>query len=120
MHWTCPSLVPGSTEAELDSDDLDDDDDDDDDDSIDEGEEERGPSASGGQKGAETLDRLKRYMDQMDQELMGTNIGQSFTQKVRLELLICPFLHNSVSVYPAFHLLQWQGTLGASHFLFCD
>ncbi|KAM3862656.1 protein ecdysoneless homolog [Diretmus argenteus] len=71
----------GTKEEELDSDDLDDDDDDDDDEEEDEEEEEQGSSRSHGEKGAETLDKLRTYMDQMDQELMGTNIGQSFTQK---------------------------------------
>uniref|UniRef100_A0A1A8LYS4 Ecdysoneless homolog n=1 Tax=Nothobranchius pienaari TaxID=704102 RepID=A0A1A8LYS4_9TELE len=65
----------GSKE-ELDSDDLDDDDDDDDD----EDETEEGSSNHADMSGAETLDGLKRYMDQMDQELMSTNVGQSFTQ----------------------------------------
>ncbi|KAM4607054.1 protein ecdysoneless homolog isoform 2-T2 [Polymixia lowei] len=80
----------GSKDEDLDSDDLDDDDDDDDDDNNDEEEEEEegeeeekvdGASGPQGEKGAETLDGLRRYMDQMDQELMGTNVGQSFTQK---------------------------------------
>uniref|UniRef100_A0A8C6LZX8 Ecdysoneless cell cycle regulator n=1 Tax=Nothobranchius furzeri TaxID=105023 RepID=A0A8C6LZX8_NOTFU len=70
----------GSKE-ELDSDDLDDDDDDDDDD---EDETEKGSSDHADMSGAETLDGLKRYMDQMDQELMSTNVGQSFTQTVNL------------------------------------
>uniref|UniRef100_A0A8C6M1D8 Ecdysoneless cell cycle regulator n=1 Tax=Nothobranchius furzeri TaxID=105023 RepID=A0A8C6M1D8_NOTFU len=71
----------GSKE-ELDSDDLDDDDDDDDDD---EDETEKGSSDHADMSGAETLDGLKRYMDQMDQELMSTNVGQSFTQTVNLD-----------------------------------
>ncbi|XP_029927173.1 protein ecdysoneless homolog isoform X2 [Myripristis murdjan] len=69
----------GSKEEELDSDDLDDDDDDDGDDE--EEEEEEGSSSPHGEKGAESLESLRRYMDQMDQELMGTNVGQSFTQR---------------------------------------
>uniref|UniRef100_A0A8C6LZB1 Ecdysoneless cell cycle regulator n=1 Tax=Nothobranchius furzeri TaxID=105023 RepID=A0A8C6LZB1_NOTFU len=72
-HLQC--IFPGSKE-ELDSDDLDDDDDDDDDD---EDETEKGSSDHADMSGAETLDGLKRYMDQMDQELMSTNVGQSFT-----------------------------------------
>ncbi|XP_053093702.1 protein ecdysoneless homolog isoform X2 [Pangasianodon hypophthalmus] len=63
----------GGKDEELDSDDLDDDDDDDDDD--DEAEEE----GSEEQTGAEALDNLRRYMDEMDQELQTTNVGQSFT-----------------------------------------
>lgn len=71
----------GSKEEELDSDDLDDDGDDDDEE---EEEEEVGVEGLSGEakiNGTETLDGLRRYMDQMDQELMGTNIGQSFNQK---------------------------------------
>lgn len=63
----------GSKEEELDSDDLDDDDDDDDDD-----EKEEGSSGPAEINGTETLDSLRKYMDQMDQELLSTNIGQSF------------------------------------------
>ena len=67
----------------MDSDDLDADDDDDDDEEE-EGVEGLGSSSQpGGLKGAEELDGLRRYMDEMDQELLGTNMGQSFTQKVR-------------------------------------
>uniref|UniRef100_UPI003AAB2C36 protein ecdysoneless homolog isoform X1 n=1 Tax=Centroberyx gerrardi TaxID=166262 RepID=UPI003AAB2C36 len=71
----------GSKEEELDSDDLDDDDDEE----GEEEEEEESSSSPGGEKGAETLDSLKRYMDQMDQELMSTNVGQSFTQKQKCD-----------------------------------
>uniref|UniRef100_A0A1A7WHQ5 Ecdysoneless homolog n=2 Tax=Iconisemion striatum TaxID=60296 RepID=A0A1A7WHQ5_9TELE len=70
----------GSKEEELDSDDLDDDDLDDDNDDDEEEETEKGSSDHADMSGAETLDGLKRYMDQMDQELMSTNVGQSFTQ----------------------------------------
>ncbi|XP_054456564.1 protein ecdysoneless homolog [Anoplopoma fimbria] len=69
----------GSKEEELDSDDLDDEDDDDDDDDDDE--EEEGDEEKEGHtemNGTETMDGLRKYMDQMDQELLGTNIGQSF------------------------------------------
>ncbi|KAK3537325.1 hypothetical protein QTP70_008232 [Hemibagrus guttatus] len=59
----------GGKDEELDSDDLDDDDDDDDDEAEEEGSEEQ----------TETLDNLRRYMDEMDQELRTTNVGQSFT-----------------------------------------
>ncbi|XP_030012488.1 protein ecdysoneless homolog isoform X2 [Sphaeramia orbicularis] len=62
----------GSKEEDLDSDDLDDDED--------EEEEKDEEFDSAEMKGAETLDNLRKYMDQMDQELMGTHIGQSFKQ----------------------------------------
>lgn len=39
--------------------------------------------------GTETLDGLKKYMDEMDQELMSTNIGQSFNLTV-----------NSITTHP--------------------
>uniref|UniRef100_A0A8D3DAS4 Ecdysoneless homolog (Drosophila) n=1 Tax=Scophthalmus maximus TaxID=52904 RepID=A0A8D3DAS4_SCOMX len=75
----------GSKEEELDSDDLDDDDEDDDDEEeVEEEEEEEerqpGPSVHGEMNGTETLESLRIYMDQMDQELMGTNVGKSFHQ----------------------------------------
>lgn len=72
--------ILGGKEEELDSDDLDDEDDDDDDDDEEEKEEEKEGLSSGHAEmnGTETLDGLRRYMDQMDQELMSTNIGQSF------------------------------------------
>uniref|UniRef100_A0A7N6ASA3 Ecdysoneless homolog (Drosophila) n=1 Tax=Anabas testudineus TaxID=64144 RepID=A0A7N6ASA3_ANATE len=60
---------------ELDSDDLDDEEDEDEEDENDEE-----PSGHTETNETETLDSLKRYMDQMDQELMSTNIGQSFNQ----------------------------------------
>ncbi|XP_020777037.1 protein ecdysoneless homolog [Boleophthalmus pectinirostris] len=66
-------LLGGSEEGELDSDDLDDDD-------NDGGEDEREFSVPSEMNGPETLDSLKKYMDQMDEELLGTNIGQSFNQ----------------------------------------
>ncbi|XP_032396906.1 protein ecdysoneless homolog [Etheostoma spectabile] len=72
----------GSKEEELDSDDLDDDDDDDYEEEEEEEEEgdEKEEASSGytEMNGTETLDNLRRYMDQMDQELMTTNLGQSF------------------------------------------
>ncbi|XP_012719492.2 protein ecdysoneless homolog [Fundulus heteroclitus] len=69
----------GNKEEELDSDDLDDDDDDDEEEEgVDETEE--GSSVHVDMTGTETLDSLKRYMDQMDQELKSTNVGQSFSQ----------------------------------------
>uniref|UniRef100_A0A3Q3MKZ6 Ecdysoneless homolog (Drosophila) n=1 Tax=Mastacembelus armatus TaxID=205130 RepID=A0A3Q3MKZ6_9TELE len=63
----------GGKEEELDSDDLDDDDDDDDD----EEEKEEGFAGQPEMNGTETLDSLRQYMDQMDEELMSTNIGQN-------------------------------------------
>ncbi|KAM6997175.1 protein ecdysoneless homolog [Tautogolabrus adspersus] len=65
----------GSKDEELDSDDLDDEEDDEEDE---EEEKEEGLSGHAETNGTETLDGLRSYMDQMDQELMGTNIGQSF------------------------------------------
>ncbi|XP_026212217.1 protein ecdysoneless homolog [Anabas testudineus] len=65
----------GSKDDELDSDDLDDEEDEDEEDENDEE-----PSGHTETNETETLDSLKRYMDQMDQELMSTNIGQSFNQ----------------------------------------
>ncbi|XP_041738739.1 protein ecdysoneless homolog isoform X1 [Coregonus clupeaformis] len=67
----------GAKDEELDSDDLDDDGDDDDED--DEG--VKGPAGLPGEEGAEALEGLRKYMDEMDHELMGTNIGQSFNQQ---------------------------------------
>uniref|UniRef100_A0A7N9AXI8 Ecdysoneless homolog (Drosophila) n=1 Tax=Mastacembelus armatus TaxID=205130 RepID=A0A7N9AXI8_9TELE len=71
----------GGKEEELDSDDLDDDDDDDDD----EEEKEEGFAGQPEMNGTETLDSLRQYMDQMDEELMSTNIGQSFIQTAGVE-----------------------------------
>uniref|UniRef100_A0A8C7TJQ3 Ecdysoneless homolog (Drosophila) n=1 Tax=Oncorhynchus mykiss TaxID=8022 RepID=A0A8C7TJQ3_ONCMY len=61
----------GAKDEELDSDDLDDDDDDD---------RVKGPTGPLG-VGPEALENLRKYMDEMDHELMGTNIGQSFNQQ---------------------------------------
>ncbi|XP_041645684.1 protein ecdysoneless homolog [Cheilinus undulatus] len=77
MATALDRLLGGKEEEELDSDDLEEEEEDDDDAE----EEEETTEGSIGQaelNGTETLDSLKRYMDQMDQELMGTNIGQSF------------------------------------------
>uniref|UniRef100_A0A4W6ERA8 Ecdysoneless homolog (Drosophila) n=1 Tax=Lates calcarifer TaxID=8187 RepID=A0A4W6ERA8_LATCA len=72
----------GSKDEELDSDDLDDDEDDDDDDDDNGEEEEEAKEEESSDhvemNGTETLDSLRKYMDQMDQELMSTNIGKSF------------------------------------------
>ncbi|XP_041866262.1 protein ecdysoneless homolog [Melanotaenia boesemani] len=70
----------GSKDEELDSDDLEDEDFDGEDDEEVEKKEE-GSSNQADMSGTETLDSLKRYMDQMDQELMSTNVGQSFSQR---------------------------------------
>uniref|UniRef100_A0A672JLS5 Ecdysoneless homolog (Drosophila) n=1 Tax=Salarias fasciatus TaxID=181472 RepID=A0A672JLS5_SALFA len=79
-------LLGGKAE-ELDSDDLDDDDDDDeDDDEVDDKVKEEDDSSGNAETdGTQTLDSLKSYMDQMDEELMNTNIGQSFSQTVNSE-----------------------------------
>lgn len=65
----------GSKDEELDSDDFEDDEEDgnDDDDEAQNGESQE-------QTGAEALGNLRKYMDEMDQELQSTNIGKSFTQ----------------------------------------
>lgn len=68
------SFLTGNKEEELDSDDLDDDTNEESDD-----EQEEGTS-----NGTETLSGLRRYMDQMDEELMGTKIGQSFKVTVNM------------------------------------
>ncbi|GAA6231629.1 protein ecdysoneless homolog [Lates japonicus] len=70
----------GSKDDELDSDDLDDDEDDDDDEEEEEEAKEEESSDHVEMNGTETLDSLRKYMDQMDQELMSTNIGKSFSQ----------------------------------------
>uniref|UniRef100_A0A6Q2X028 Ecdysoneless homolog (Drosophila) n=1 Tax=Esox lucius TaxID=8010 RepID=A0A6Q2X028_ESOLU len=77
--------ISGYKDEELDSDDLDEDYDDEEDDA--EEEDSVGPL---GTKGAEALGGLKKYMDEMDHELMGTNIGQSFNQKVSQTASDCP------------------------------
>ena len=86
INWIflCHFIVSGSKEEELDSDDLDDDDDDhDDDDDDDDDEKEEVSLGTAEMNGTETLDSLRKYMDQMDQELLSTNIGQSFNLTVR-------------------------------------
>ncbi|XP_063048216.1 protein ecdysoneless homolog isoform X2 [Engraulis encrasicolus] len=71
----------GGGDDELDSDDLEEEEEEEDDDPDEEEEEEAvGSSDSREQSGAEALDSLKNYMDHMDQELLGTNIGKSFVQ----------------------------------------
>uniref|UniRef100_A0A674MVF1 Ecdysoneless homolog (Drosophila) n=1 Tax=Takifugu rubripes TaxID=31033 RepID=A0A674MVF1_TAKRU len=71
----------GNEMEELDSDDLDDDD---------ESDKEREEETSGDteQNGTETLNDLRSYMDQMDEELMSTKIGQSFTVTVNVFLIL--------------------------------
>ncbi|XP_042560945.1 protein ecdysoneless homolog [Clupea harengus] len=63
----------GAKDEELDSDDFEEEEEEE------EAEEAFGFSAPQKQSGAEALDGLKSYMDQMDQELRGTNVGKSFT-----------------------------------------
>ncbi|XP_037128547.1 protein ecdysoneless homolog [Syngnathus acus] len=89
MPWNCSSnnpfafdmptlikemeqILDVSDEETLDSDDLDEDEEDED--------IEEGPAGPAEMNGIEALDTLKGYMDQMDQELMNTHIGQSFNQ----------------------------------------
>uniref|UniRef100_A0A673KLG3 Protein ecdysoneless homolog n=1 Tax=Sinocyclocheilus rhinocerous TaxID=307959 RepID=A0A673KLG3_9TELE len=76
----------GSKDDELDSDDFEDDDDEGNDVNDDE-EVQNGESQE--QAGAEALDNLRKYMDEMDQELQSTNIGKSFTQNNRVSLHRC-------------------------------
>ncbi|CAB1343724.1 unnamed protein product [Coregonus sp. 'balchen'] len=64
------SPAAGVSDEELDSDDLDD---------VDEGGE--GPSGLRGDEGADALEGLRKYMDEMDHELMGTKMGQSFNEQ---------------------------------------
>lgn len=68
----------------MDSDDFEDEDDEDDDDDNEEENENKDEVVQNGdsvkQTGAETLESLRNYMDEMDQELQSTNIGKSFTQ----------------------------------------
>ena len=76
----------------MDSDDLEDDDDDDDEDDDDDDDDEEDEDnkdakvffGSKGENETETLDNLRKYMDQMDHELMDTHIGKSFHQKVMM------------------------------------
>ncbi|XP_066549451.1 protein ecdysoneless homolog isoform X2 [Amia ocellicauda] len=72
--------IIGAPDGELDSDDLEDEDEE----GSDSEEEERAGEETAGRgpglKGAEALGSLRRYMDQMDQELAGTHIGHSFSQ----------------------------------------
>uniref|UniRef100_A0A8C1B2F2 Ecdysoneless homolog (Drosophila) n=1 Tax=Cyprinus carpio carpio TaxID=630221 RepID=A0A8C1B2F2_CYPCA len=77
----------GSKDEELDSDDFEDDDEEDDND-VDEDEGVQN-CESQEQAGAEALDNLRKYMDEMDQELQSTNIGRSFTLNNRVSLHRC-------------------------------
>lgn len=81
--------LTGGGDDELDSDDLEDEDEDDDDPDEEEEEEAVGSFDSREQSGAEALDSLKNYMDHMDQELLGTNIGKSFVQSDKVSAK-CP------------------------------
>lgn len=80
-HFFYHLIFTGKKDEELDSDDLDDDDDDNDDDNDDEAVDNADEEESPGQAEmteTESLKGLRGYMEQMDQELMGTNVGQSF------------------------------------------
>lgn len=72
------SFFTGNETEELDSDDLGDD----------SGEESDDEPEEGTSNGTETLNGLTRYMDQMDEELMGTKIGQSFSVTVNMFALL--------------------------------
>lgn len=58
------------------------------DDDYDDDEDGKDVGFSSQPQSAEALDSLKNYMDQMDQELRGTNIGRSFipSEKVGIPL----------------------------------
>ncbi|KAM6956604.1 protein ecdysoneless homolog [Aplochiton taeniatus] len=78
----------GVKDEELDSDDLEEEeeeeeeDEEEEDDDEDDGEEEEGRSVwQGGEDGPDALNNLRSYMEEMDQELMGTHVGKSFTPK---------------------------------------
>lgn len=77
----CSIFFTGKEMKELDSDDLDDDD---------ESDEEREEETSGDaeQNGTETLNDLRSYMHQMDEELLSTKIGQSFTVTVNVFFIL--------------------------------
>lgn len=95
-------------EEELDSDDLDEDEEDDEEE---EGENEEEESLGHDEmNGAESLDSLRRYMDQMDQELMDTNVGKSFSVRRTSECSPPPSV--------AFNLLQIYSTFFSSSFNF--
>ncbi|XP_026141428.1 protein ecdysoneless homolog [Carassius auratus] len=74
----------GSKDDELDSDDFEEEDDDDDNEGNDVNDDEEVQNGeSQEQASAEALDNLRKYMDEMDQELQSTHIGKSFTQNNR-------------------------------------
>lgn len=71
----------GNKDDDLDSDDFEDYDDDDDNEEGNVNKDEDVENAgSKEQAGTETLESLREYMDEMDQELQSTNIGKSFPQ----------------------------------------
>ncbi len=92
----CTSFFTGSKDEELDSDDFEDDEEDGDDDDD---EAQNGESQE--QTGAEALGNLRKYMDEMDQELQSTNIGKSFTQNNGVSLYRCCLscAHNLVRTF---------------------
>lgn len=73
------STMSGGKDEELDSDDFDEDEEDDDD-----GDDEA--EGEGSEEQTETLDNLRRYMDEMDRELQSTNVGQSFTHNGKVSV----------------------------------
>lgn len=98
----CLLIFIGSNEEELDSDDLDDEDEDEEEEEEEEEKEEQSPGHAE-MNGTEALDGLRSYMDQMDQELMSTNIGQSFNLTVNYEWdynLCCTYLRVPPFVQP--------------------
>uniref|UniRef100_A0A8C2EIC9 Ecdysoneless homolog (Drosophila) n=1 Tax=Cyprinus carpio TaxID=7962 RepID=A0A8C2EIC9_CYPCA len=94
----------GSKDDELDSDDFEDDDEEDDND-VDEDEGVQN-CESQEQAGAEALDNLRKYMDEMDQELQSTNIGRSFTQNNRVSLHRCSDASKSSFADPGSELVE--------------
>ncbi|XP_053731895.1 protein ecdysoneless homolog [Synchiropus splendidus] len=71
-------LLGGKEEEELDSDDLEEEEEDEEDEE--EEVQQESTSCSAEVNSTETLEGLRKYMDQMDEELMSTNVGQSFSQ----------------------------------------
>lgn len=57
------------------------------------------------QAGSEALGNLKKYMEEMDQELQSTNIGKSFTQNKGVSIHRCYLScsHNVVKAFDYFY-----------------
>ncbi|KAK9959479.1 hypothetical protein ABG768_009603 [Culter alburnus] len=96
----------GTKDDELDSDDFDDDDDDDDNDEN----EEVQNGSSQEQAGSEALGNLKKYMEEMDQELQSTNIGKTFTQNNGVSIHRC-YLSCSHNIVKAFDYFYFSASL---------